>query len=120
MTQRLFVYGSLAPGRPNAHVLAGIRGTWQPATVKGTLHHDGWGAAIGFPGIVLEEEVGTEVRGLVFSSDELSDHWTRLDEFEGEGYERLPAQATLDDGTVVRAYLYALRGGEEGATGEAR
>ena len=49
MTERLFVYGSLAPGESNAHVLAGIDGTWEPATVTGTLHPEGWGATLGFP-----------------------------------------------------------------------
>ena len=31
MINRLFVYGTLAPGRANAHVLADIPGTWEPA-----------------------------------------------------------------------------------------
>lgn len=104
---RLFVYGTLAPGRPNAHVLANVAGTWEPATVRGTLFQQGWGAAIGFPGIVLEAS-GDEVQGLVFSSDELADHWARLDAFEGEGYQRVLTSATLRDGTVVDAYIYQL------------
>ncbi|MGO4222865.1 gamma-glutamylcyclotransferase [Lysobacter sp. TAF61] len=104
---RLFVYGTLAPGRPNAHVLADVAGTWEPATVRGTLFQQGWGAAIGFPGIVLEAS-GDEVQGLVFSSDELADHWARLDAFEGEGYQRVLTSATLRDGTVVDAYIYQL------------
>lgn len=29
MIERLFVYGSLGPGRPNEHVLAVIGGNWQ-------------------------------------------------------------------------------------------
>ena len=33
--QRLFVYGTLAPGRANAHVLTGIDGTWEEASVTG-------------------------------------------------------------------------------------
>src|SRR6187431_3232708 len=88
MTDRLFVYGTLAPGRPNEHVLAELRGTWAPATVRGTLHPEGWGAALGYPGIVLDETDGA-VRGLIFSSEDLGAHWTRLDAFEGEGYERV-------------------------------
>lgn len=55
MTDRLFVYGTLAPGRPNEHVLADVEGTWEPATVKGTLLQEGWGAAAGYPGIVLDD-----------------------------------------------------------------
>ena len=58
MPDRLFVYGTLAPGRSNAHVLATVPGTWEPATVRGTLFPEGWGAALGYPGIVLSVEGG--------------------------------------------------------------
>lgn len=108
MTARLFVYGTLAPGRPNAHVLADVPGTWQPATVRGRLFAEGWGAAIGYPGIIPDES-GDEVPGLLFTSEELPRHWSRLDEFEGEGYERVLVQAGLEDGTQMDAYVYALR-----------
>lgn len=109
MIQRLFVYGTLAPGRPNAHVLAHVPGEWQPATVTGTLLEMGWGAAIGYPGIILDEH-GREVEGFLFSSESLVDHWARLDQFEGEGYERVLATVKLRDGTVVGAYIYRLSG----------
>lgn len=109
MIHRLFVYGTLAPGRPNEHILAEVPGEWEPATVRGTLHPEGWGAAEGYPGIVLDEQ-GGEVQGLVFSSESLAEHWTRLDEFEGEGYERVLATVTLADGTAVDAYIYRLSG----------
>ncbi|KAF1709028.1 gamma-glutamylcyclotransferase family protein [Pseudoxanthomonas sacheonensis] len=109
MTDRLFVYGSLAPGRPNAHVLAEVPGTWETATVRGALRQQGWGAAIGYPGIVVDEG-GGEVAGFVFSSGELGAHWTRLDRFEGEGYVRMLVPAKLETGTVVQAYIYALSG----------
>ena len=103
----LFVYGSLAPGRANADVLADIPGQWRPATVTGTLHAQGWGAALGFPGLVLDPH-GEQVRGFVFTSDELPAHWQRLDEFEGEGYLRLIATAYLTDGGEVEAHVYCL------------
>ncbi len=109
MTDRLFVYGTLAPGRPNEHVLAQVPGTWEAATVKGTLLQDGWGAALGYPGIILDD-LGDEVQGLIFSSEVLSAHWDALDEFEGDGYERLITSAKLVDGTVVKAHIYALKG----------
>ncbi len=107
MTSRLFVYGTLAPGQPNEHILSNVPGQWQPATVTGTLFQEGWGAAIGYPGIVLDEH-GGQVEGFVFSSDVLAEHWTRLDEFEGEGYERVMTRAKLDDGSIVDAYIYSL------------
>jgi len=109
MTDRLFVYGTLAPGRPNTHVLAHVPGTWEAATVRGTLRQEGWGAAIGYPGIVVDER-GGEVAGFVFSSEELDAHWARLDQFEGEGYVRMLVPAKLENGTFVQAYIYALNG----------
>ena len=83
MTHRLFVYGTLAPGRPNAHVLADVPGQWEPATVTGTLRQQGWGAEVGYPGIVLDAR-GGEVEGFLFSSEHLAECWARLDAFEGE------------------------------------
>jgi gamma-glutamylcyclotransferase (GGCT)/AIG2-like uncharacterized protein YtfP len=116
VTQRLFIYGTLAPGRPNAHVLADIPGNWQPATVTGKLIQQGWGATLGYPGIVLDD--GTDiVEGFVFSSDALEAHWARLDEFEGAGYERVLTSAKLEGGTDVPAYIYALR--RDGSPGTA-
>jgi gamma-glutamylcyclotransferase (GGCT)/AIG2-like uncharacterized protein YtfP len=107
LTHRLFVYGTLAPGRPNEHVLADVPGRWEPATVIGTLLPAGWGAAVGYPGIVLDEQ-GGEVEGLLFSSESLAEHWARLDEFEGEGYERVLTKVIRKDGTAVDAYIYGL------------
>lgn len=109
MTDRLFVYGTLAPGRPNAHVLADVPGSWEPATVRGVLREEGWGAAIGYPGIVLDK-LGGEVDGYIFSYEDLSAHWPQLDEFEGDGYERVVTSATREDGTVVEVQIYALKG----------
>ena len=111
MTNRLFVYGSLAPGRSNEHVLADVSGTWQPATVKGRLLPKGWGAAMGYPAIVLDDNAG-EVEGFLFSSESLPEHWARLDEFEGEGYERVLTAAKLKDGKTVDAYIYRLSGND--------
>lgn len=109
MTHRLFVYGTLAPGRPNEHVLAGVPGEWEPATLRGALLPEGWGAAAGFPGIIIDEH-GPEVHGFLFSSPTLSEHWERLDDFEGEGYERMLTTARLANGETTEAYIYVLRG----------
>ena len=109
---RLFVYGTLAPGRPNEHVLADVPGSWEPATVTGSLLQEGWGAAFGYPGITLDKH-GSEVKGFLFSSEQLAKHWARLDEFEGEGYERILTTVKLEDGTAVEAYIYQLSNGQE-------
>lgn len=107
MTDKLFVYGTLAPGRSNAHIMDGINGTWEPATVRGKLYSVGWGAAEGYPGIILNENAD-EVEGFIFRSSELPDHWDRLDKFEGPGYQRVITSAKLEDGTVIDACVYQL------------
>ncbi len=104
---RLFTYGSLQPGGPNEQVLDGIEGQWQTAAVTGFLVDAGWGAAIGYPALRLDE-AGEAIAGFVFTSSELADHWGRLDEFEGSQYRRVIADVRLDDGRLVAAYLYVL------------
>ena len=108
MIERLFVYGTLGPGRPNAHVMDAIGGYWEKATVNGTLRQAGWGAAMGYPGIDLDTD-GGEVDGFLFTSQNLSNHWAALDEFEGEAYERVLTEVTREDGSIVDAYIYKLR-----------
>lgn len=107
MTDRLFVYGTLAPGRPNAHVLADVDGSWELGSVRGHLHEQGWGAALGFPGIILGED-GPEVHGVVLTADSLAEHWDRLDDFEGEGYVRSLVAVRLDNGDQVQAQIYEI------------
>ncbi len=108
MIQRLFVYGTLAPGRPNTHVLTDIGGSWQSATVTGTLYPEGWGADMGCPGMVLSES-GEEIEGSLFSSENLFKNWPMLDEFEGEAYERVLVVAKCKDDSLVETYVYVLR-----------
>ncbi|CVA90752.1 Uncharacterised protein [Serratia marcescens] len=60
--QSLFVYGTLGPGRPNAHIMEAIGGSWEEGSVGGTLLNEGWGAEMGYPGIVLDNS-GNRVKG---------------------------------------------------------
>ena len=87
--------------------MSDIPGEWQPAIARGTLLEDGWGAAMGYPGIIPDPE-GDEVSGYLFTSDELTSHWSRLDDFEGEGYRRTPIIVTTSDNQTVDAWVYAL------------
>lgn len=105
--QRLAVYGTLAPGRSNAHVMADIDGTWTPGIVRGTKTLVGWGAARGYPGITLDD--GGDVECVLFESRDLPAHWARLDDFEGPGYRRVRVPVRTQ-GRVVTAYIYALSG----------
>ncbi len=108
MIHRLFVYGTLAPGRDNYHMLADIQGKWEEASVIGKLLDEGWGAKVGYPGIILDE-TGDEVRGFLLSSEDLAEHWPGLDAFEGEEYQRVLTVVRLADGTNLDAYIYRLR-----------
>ncbi len=103
----LFVYGTLCPGRSNAHILETIGGEWRPGYVTGTFYARGWGAAADFPGIVLDAN-GPRVNGYLFLSDRLAAHWPMLDEFE-EGYDRVSVEVTTDDGQQVSAWIYQLQ-----------
>lgn len=103
---RLATYGTLAPGRPNAHQLADLEGTWCLGHVRGHLVEDGWGAEMGFPGLILDPE-GEEVEVHLFECSELPAHWAKLDAFEGDGYRRTPVQVTTPDGDVA-AFIYQI------------
>ncbi len=105
--ERLFVYGTLQPGQANAHILEAIGGEWLPGVVTGTFYDRGWGAAEGFPGIVLNAN-GPKVQGYLFISENLNAHWPMLDEFE-DGYDRVEVAVTTDAGQRVTAWIYQLQ-----------
>ena len=86
----LAVYGSLMPGKENHHVMEGISGSWEPGTVRGYLHDNGWGAGMGYPSMVWDPS-GEEIPVQVLVSADLPDNWDRLDYFEGEDYLRILA-----------------------------
>ena len=103
---RLATYGTLAPGRANHHQLAGLEGKWRQGTVKGRLADAGWGAALGYPGLVLDP-LGPMVEVYLFESVELPEHWPRLDAFEGTGYRRVVTQVRTADGELD-AWIYVI------------
>ncbi|MDJ0880064.1 MAG: gamma-glutamylcyclotransferase family protein [Gammaproteobacteria bacterium] len=106
--QRLFVYGTLAPGRANHKILQDILGSWEPATTRGTLLEKGWGAALGYPAMIPSAS-GDEIQGYLFSSEDLAENWPMLDDFEGEGYERVTVTVSVEGNNNVEAYVYALK-----------
>jgi len=108
MIDKLFVYGSLGPERPNEHILEKIGGSFEEASVAGILHNEGWGAEMGFPGLTIDTE-GGKIEGFLFSSDNLNDHWQELDDFEGEAYERVLTKVKLKNNTTVEAFVYTLK-----------
>ncbi len=106
---RLATYGNLAPGRINERQLSDLRGRWLVGRVRGSLVEDGWGAALGYPALVLGAD-GAEVEVQVFESADLRDHWERLDAFEGAGYRRVAVDVETDKG-VLPASIYVLADG---------
>jgi len=107
VTSRLFVYGTLAPGCPNEHVLQPLNGHWQKAYVRGHLHRKGWGAALGYPALQLDPQA-ERVEGWLFSSTTLADFWPRLDAFEGDAYRRESVQVILASGERQVAWVYVV------------
>jgi gamma-glutamylcyclotransferase (GGCT)/AIG2-like uncharacterized protein YtfP len=106
----LVVYGTLAPGRPNYHVIEPVSGQWRNGRIKGLLAPQGWGADLGYPGFKhtsLAEQTDIEV--VVLFSEQLVAHWARLDAFEGDGYQRILTAFELENGEVGVGFIYALR-----------
>ena len=103
---RLAVYGTLAPGRPNHGQLAHLPGRWFDGVVRGRLHDAGWGADLGFPGLVLDDE-GDDIAVQIFEAESLRTEWPRLDAFEGSGYRRVAVHVRTSSG-AVEAHIYVL------------
>ncbi len=108
---RLATYGTLAPGRVNHHQLAELPGRWLEGTVAGRLVEAGWGAKLGYPGLILDlaglDPAAEAVAVHLFESPELPGHWPRLDSFEGEGYRRVVAPVATDEGPLA-AWIYVI------------
>ena len=45
----------------------------------------------------------------LFESDDLPEHWARLDEFEGSGYQRVVTRVNTEEGERS-AWIYVLAG----------
>ena len=105
---RLAVYGTLAPGRANYHVVEPLGGTWSDGFVEGELSAQGWGAQFGYRAVVLR--AGSAIPVQVLHTSMLDGAWARLDTFEGEEYRRLlvPVLSASADGVVLTvANIYA-------------
>jgi gamma-glutamylcyclotransferase (GGCT)/AIG2-like uncharacterized protein YtfP len=81
-SHRLAVYGTLAPGGPNASVLADISGEWSEGTVRGELTKDE-----GLPWFRWRE-ADSDVGVKVLTSTDLPYYFPEIDRFEGKRYAR--------------------------------
>jgi gamma-glutamylcyclotransferase (GGCT)/AIG2-like uncharacterized protein YtfP len=84
----LAVYGTLAPGQPNHHVVAPLGGAWTDGLIEGDLLPVGWGAPLGYPGF-RPRAGGDAVAVRVLTAPLLATAWPTLDRFEGPGYQRI-------------------------------
>lgn len=105
--EHLFVYGTLIPGRENDVVLKNIKGTWQKALVKGFFDAKGWGKSDGFPAVILDDN-GNMIDGYLFSSEELTENWHSIDEFETDLYQRVQTTVFLENQSKIKGYIYEL------------
>lgn len=107
-SQALAVYGTLAPGESNHHVVAPLGGVWTPGAVEGDLIPAGWGATFGFPAF-WPRPGGSLVPVQVLTSPRLPEAWPRLDRFEGAEYRRLlvPVLTREERRLLTVAHLYA-------------
>jgi gamma-glutamylcyclotransferase (GGCT)/AIG2-like uncharacterized protein YtfP len=109
----LIVYGSLAPNASNHHIVAHIKGQWLKGKIRGQLEHMGWGADMGYLGFRhTNPDEAEEIKAHIFFSDELANNWAYLDDFEGDGYQRILAQYELENGDIGIGYIYAINQNE--------
>ena len=61
---------------------------------------------MGFPGYRATGD--DTIEGWLLRSEALDDAWGEIDEFEGAEYRRIDVDCRLDDGSLVRAWVYSL------------
>ncbi len=107
VNRTLAVYGTLAPGRPNHHVVAPLGGEWTAGIVEGDLLAEGWGAPLGYPAF-NPRLGGADIPVHVLTSPALPSAFTELDDFEGPEYRRIVIPVfTPDPPTARRLYTVA-------------
>ena len=87
-SRTLAVYGTLAPGQPNHHVVAPLGGEWTDGVIEGDLVPVGWGATLGYPAF-RSRAGGPAVAVKVLTAPALATAWADLDRFEGAEYRRI-------------------------------
>lgn len=105
---RLAVYGTLAPGAPNHHVLGNVCGEWSQGDIHGDLHETGWGAEHGYPAVRWNPR-SERVAVHLLESEHLARLWDRLDRFEGAGYQRILVPVFCGDTIIAIANIYEAR-----------
>ncbi len=98
--RRLAVYGTLAPGEVNHHIVADLGGSWTAGRVRGRrVQLDPY--PLFFPCERVGSPATNHVAVQVLESPALPDAWPRLDAFEGPDYRRILVAVDTADGTRV-------------------
>ena len=84
----LAVYGTLAPGRQNYHIVEPLGGDWTDGFIEGDLQQTGWGATLGYPAF-RPRVGGPTLKIRILKSPLLPAGWKNVDEFEGPEYMRI-------------------------------
>lgn len=103
IVDRVFAYGTFRAGESARAMIAGHVEDATPATVKGTIY----AFPDGFPGMVAQGD--SRVVGELLELNNLAAAFALLDAFEGDDYERIMKQVTLENGTEVWAWIYMLK-----------
>ncbi|SQC42372.1 AIG2 family protein [Klebsiella pneumoniae] len=103
----LFVYGTLCPGRSNAHILEAIGGEWRPGYVTGTFY----ARAGAQPPIsrgsssTLTAHGSTAICSCPIGWRRTGPCWTTL----RRGTIGCRVEVTTDDGQQISAWIYQLQ-----------
>lgn len=81
-SNKLVVYGTLAPGQPNAEILTDIIGTWKNCIVRGKIT-ESYGLKM-----LHWNPIGENIETKIFQSNNLPNNWLSLNQFEGSQYVR--------------------------------
>lgn len=105
---RLAIYGSLAPGRENHHVLADLDGEWLDGHVRGRYEARGWGSALGYPALRWDPKAESVAVWVLFA-EQLKERWSELDRFEGPDYVRCLVPVFSGSRPICIANIYLAR-----------
>ncbi len=109
-SRHLAVYGTLAPGAPNHHLIKDLKGRWLDGVVRGELHEAGWGMSEGYPAMHWNPR-SEEIPVKLLVSEDLPHYWQQLDEFEGQEYQRILIPVHQGESLLAVANIYEARTG---------
>lgn len=104
--RQLVVYGTLAPGNVNHHIISDIQGYWEDCTVNGHVYEIN-----GLPLFVWEPR-GPSLKAQLFTSSVLPSRWKQIDEFEGYYYKRILIPVARNDGIAIANIYVAIHNSE--------